>query len=537
MGKNTALAASIFQELLVLGVRELCVCPGARNAPWVALLSENPSLFQTYYFYEERSASFFALGCIRRTARPVAVVTTSGTAAGELLPATMEAYYAGMPLILLTADRPRYYRGQGTPQTAEQVGLFGIYVSHTFDLQGDERMHLRKPLEQPIHINVCFDEPLLDGRFSDFKKEESLSLQLGSKSLVTGEAGIAAFFGKVKNPLVIVGMLSPWERTPVARLLQDTLLPVFFEATSGLRESSLFPDSQLRFSDGLIEFAHHSDYPLDGILRIGGVPTLRLWRDLEGKYQNLPVLSLSRLCFSGLGRASFLATGSMDDLCGLVLDYFRKHHSFKPEIRNWISRDREIARKIQLLLEEEPSSEPGMVFALSQMVPQKSRVYLGNSLPIREWDLAADFQDQGMEVWASRGLNGIDGQVSTFLGFAHPEFENWALIGDLTALYDLSGPWILSQMKDIPISIVVINNGGGKIFSRLFSYPEFQNCHSLRFKSWAELWGINFESWARVPKTIDREKSTKQSRHWLIELVPDDQATQRFWSRVASLSL
>ena len=122
---NIPLTRQILQEIRRMGVSELCLCPGARNAPFIALLSSS-DLFRKYYWFEERSAAFFAMGRARALEAPAAVITTSGTAAGELLPAAMEAYYSGAPLVH-QRDRPRRFRGTGAPQSAEQVGLLGKY--------------------------------------------------------------------------------------------------------------------------------------------------------------------------------------------------------------------------------------------------------------------------------------------------------------------------------------------------------------------------------------------------------------------------
>lgn len=157
---NQSLAQGVLEQLTAVGVKELCVCPGARNAPFVTLL-DNTNHFNCYYWYEERSASFFALGKSKMQECPTAVITTSGTAAGELLPAAMEAYYSGIPLILVTADRPRRFRGTGSPQTAEQVGIFGVYVTYSQDLADEEICDLQSWNKvSPAHINVCFEEPL-----------------------------------------------------------------------------------------------------------------------------------------------------------------------------------------------------------------------------------------------------------------------------------------------------------------------------------------------------------------------------------------
>jgi 2-succinyl-5-enolpyruvyl-6-hydroxy-3-cyclohexene-1-carboxylate synthase len=146
---NIAVARSIIERVRGAGVIDFCVCGGSRNAPLIAVLASA----NVYSFVDERSAAFFALGRIKRDQKPVAVVTTSGTAAAELLPATIEAYYSGAALILITADRPARFRGTGAPQAIEQVGLFGVYAATDFD-RWDRRT--------PLHINVEFDEPLID---------------------------------------------------------------------------------------------------------------------------------------------------------------------------------------------------------------------------------------------------------------------------------------------------------------------------------------------------------------------------------------
>jgi 2-succinyl-5-enolpyruvyl-6-hydroxy-3-cyclohexene-1-carboxylate synthase len=145
---NLEVARRIIERVRSAGVLDFCVCGGSRNAPLLAVVTGN-----VYSFVDERSAAFFALGRIKRDGHPVAVITTSGTAAAELLPATVEAYYSGAPLVLITADRPARFRGTAAPQAIEQIGLFGLYAETDFD-----RWNRRIPL----HINVEFDEPLID---------------------------------------------------------------------------------------------------------------------------------------------------------------------------------------------------------------------------------------------------------------------------------------------------------------------------------------------------------------------------------------
>ena len=240
---------------------------------------------------------------------------------------------------------------------------------------------------------------------------------------------------------MIVGRLAPEERAPVERFLAAVGAPVYPEALSGLRASSALAPLILRVGDRLFE---RGDF--DGVLRLGGVPTHRLWRDLEDARANLPVLSLSSLPFSGLGRPS--AVLPLDQIgvprvqadascgrnpCSDPLEgtgYGDTNHSPAPVAPNFslIENDRRLYGGLVERLDDEPRSEPGLVRRLSQRIEPGAGVFLGNSLPIREWDLAAD-PSQPAELSASRGLNGIDGQLSTFLGGCRPDRPNWAVLG------------------------------------------------------------------------------------------------------------
>ena len=149
---NMSTARALLDEVRGAGVTTFCVCAGSRNSPLIAALSVMKDV-EVLSFVDERSAAFFAGGRSRRDDRPAAVVTTSGTAVAELMPAAVEAYYALVPLILITADRPSRYRGTGAPQCIDQEGIFGVYAATTM-----ERWNRRAPL----HLNVEFDEPLID---------------------------------------------------------------------------------------------------------------------------------------------------------------------------------------------------------------------------------------------------------------------------------------------------------------------------------------------------------------------------------------
>lgn len=153
---NDELAAKTIAMLEAAGVREWCFAAGMRNAPFVKIFDRRSDVG---LWPEERSMAFFALGRARRVG-PVAVVTTSGTAAAELLPAAMEGYYSGVPLVLVTADRPERMRMTGAPQTCVQPGLFGLYAPTVADLSVAAPDVAIVIPAHPIHLNIQFEEPL-----------------------------------------------------------------------------------------------------------------------------------------------------------------------------------------------------------------------------------------------------------------------------------------------------------------------------------------------------------------------------------------
>lgn len=438
------LAKRVLDALWKEGVREICLCAGSRNHDFVKLLQSEQ--FEVFHWFEERSAAFFALGKAKKERRPVAVVTTSGTAAGELMPAIMEAAFSCVPLIAVTADRPRRMRGTGAPQAAIQDNLYGKYTPSWYDLEGDEEIDLSRWRQvAPLHINVCLEDPIRGkppGERRSPRYEE--------------------FFTTVQKPVVIVSEVQSELREAVVEFLLKMNAPTYLEAISGLREDQRLSGIQWRSEEGFLEGC-------DGVLRIGTVPTAKCWRDLESRPE-LPVCVISHQPFTGIEGAE------------LVL-----HPIFMVEPGKYEMWKKEERKELEL----DPESEPGLIHELSKKIPSESFVYLGNSLPIREWNAYATYDIPHPNIGANRGLNGIDGQLSSFFGMLKEGVENWGIFGDLTTLYDLAAPWILPQISHYNVKIVVVNNGGGKIFSNLFPDKEFQNEHQIGFEHFAKMWGID----------------------------------------------
>ncbi len=509
MTSNAILAGAALGQLVGAGASDFVVCAGARNVPLVAslLARSRESGLRVWHHFDERTAAFFALGLAKRRRAPAAVVTTSGTAAAELLPAAVEAHYGGVPLVLVTADRPASYRGSGAPQAIEQAGIFGPYA---FALDASAPDGLARLAEwrgdAPLHVNLCFDEPKSEDRNGSWSPLPGPGN--GSGPPILPEA-IAAFCSDREGLLVLLGPLDESWRLEVERFLLSLGCSVWAEATSGLRERAAL-GNQIVVGDPALPRR---------VLRIGGVPSLRLWRDLE-EHREIPVLSVSPRPFAGLARDSEL----------LVADRFP---AIPLETRE--GRLGDPTPFDSTPFDAHPRSEPALVRELSRRIPSGALVYLGNSLPIREWNLAAVLDPPHPRCEASRGANGIDGQIATFLGRSEGESEAWGIFGDLTALYDLNAPALLPQLSPGRRRIVVVNNGGGRIFSRLPSMAGLspderriaENRHDRRFEAWAAMWGMDYRLWRTGEPFPETEAATL-----VIEAIPDEEETQAFWAAV-----
>ncbi len=296
---------------------------------------------------------------------------------------------------------------------------------------------------------------------------------------------------RFSKPLVIVGGLAAKHRERVRAFALRLGAPVYAEALSGLREDPSLP--LITAGERMIARGE-----FDSVIRIGNVPTLRYWRDLETL--DLPVAHYSDLPFAGLTRGEVHPIESLPRIDG-AFDF---------------DQDREMRARFESILDDEPQSELAMFRALSREIPHGARVYLGNSLPIREWDLAATREPRGLTIEANRGANGIDGQLSTFFGQCDPSRDNVCIVGDLTAIYDLNAPWIVPQLdRGVRFRIIIINNGGGRIFSRVPSLRALdeslreriiENVHDVRFDHWAAMWNLD-----------------------VTELRPDADASKRVW--------
>lgn len=508
-------AVELVKKCLQAGVGEYVVCAGARNAALLEALAraEKAGHARVWRHFEERSAGFFALGRTMETGAPCAVITTSGTAAAELLPAIVEAHYQARPLIAITADRPAEFRGTGAPQSIVQPGIFGEHAwqGNFSDWDG----------KRPLHINAEFEEAF------ELDAEDFSTVKVGEFVPVKDRldvAGLARWLRAehYKGIVVMVGGLEPDEREEVFHFCSDLGVPVVAEATSGLREA--LEGLSIHDADRVLKSS-----PPGKILRLGEVPSGRFWRDLE----TMPAVSVWSVCrngLPGLARESQVTRGPLDRVLPALGDI-----EFADDALDYLPGASGRATRINEILEVYPDSEPALLRTLSLYASVGGGVFLGNSMPIREWNLFAQWARPVPSVRANRGANGIDGQISTWLGWSADVSETWAIVGDLTALYDLAAPFVLDQIQCEGRVLCVINNGGGKIFERL---PRLQSM-SPRAAEWmtnpqnadlaglATLWGMDH---VRVRTVDDFDQFQSGEKTVLLEIIPDEAQTTAFWA-------
>jgi 2-succinyl-5-enolpyruvyl-6-hydroxy-3-cyclohexene-1-carboxylate synthase len=534
---NVALATATIQLCINSGVEHFVICAGARNAPFVKLLSASRAL-SVSYFYDERAAGFFALGRAKRDQRPVAVITTSGTAVAELMPSAVEAFYSGHPLVFITADRPKNFRGTGSPQSINQPLIFGEYAYPTLDLDQNSNCPQHWILwENNLHINTCFSEPLLDSEVKPLEPKKNNnydSIRVCTANTWWGEVA------QIKKPIFVISTLNAVEQKQVADVLSQSkaLQRIYVEATSGLQGQPLLTEKNVLSSQDLKQMRYAEDF--DSVIRIGGVPTIRFWRDLEMKFKHVPVISFSRLAFSGLGRRTN-GVFPLEQLPSLFRELPLSHevNGNDSALKNTSIGLRKKSTALDLV-KKYSRSEPALLSAyintLSAVENEKEssphqqkmsdEIFVGNSLPIRELDLFTHQLGRNIAVTANRGANGIDGLISTAQGLSSSTKNMHVILGDLSALYDLNA---LSQQRcceAASFKVVVINNQGGKIFKRMFQDVHFENKHDWRFKSWAEMFDFEYIS---VKSAEDLVAISPTSKKYIIELLPDSDETDLFW--------
>jgi 2-succinyl-5-enolpyruvyl-6-hydroxy-3-cyclohexene-1-carboxylate synthase len=471
---STALARVLVDELVRCGVREAVLAPGSRSAPLAFALhdADAEGRLRLHVRIDERSAGFLALGLAKVSRQPVPVVTTSGTAAANLLPAVLEASESGIPLLVLTADRPPELRGVGANQTVDQIKLYGDAVRFFHEVGTPERRvgqnaywrslvcralahagGLRGHAVGPVHLNLALREPLvpdgegdpwpesLDGRATGRWTSTPLPPPLsGNGNSNPGEA------------LLIVGDAAPDVGDRAVLKAEAFGWPVVSEPSGNARHGP----NAIRFGHLLVarpDLKPRQVYVVGRPTLTRGVQAL-----LKDPDVRVDVVSPS----AGWADASSSAWSVLADLPD-KLGHDQPSTAF---LDRWKAADRALLEELDLTAWTGPS----VASALHAALPQNSLLVAGSSLAVRDLQHAAP--RDGVTVIANRGASGIDGTVSTAMGAALAWQRDgggaaFALMGDLTFLHDSNGLLLGPDEPSPRLTIVVVNNDGGGIFAGL----------------------------------------------------------------------
>jgi 2-succinyl-5-enolpyruvyl-6-hydroxy-3-cyclohexene-1-carboxylate synthase len=525
--RNTALASALVEELARGGIRRAFLSPGSRSSP-VALALDAEAAIELTVVLDERAAGFAALGAALSSGLPTLLACTSGSAAANYLPAVVEAEQAGVPIVVLTSDRPPELRGIGAGQTIDQIGLYGKAVRWFCELGTHEAddaglLHMRASAcraigeatmgRGPVHVNASWRDPLgPEARPGDVVAVDPLALdgRSGGRPLtvpITGRepAGelidaLADALAGAERPLIVAGrQTSPSLPPAIAALADAARIPVLAEPTSGLR----FGPHGQRAIDAYDLIAREQPERLRPglVLRFGDMPTskpLRAW--LEAGDADSIVIDPPGRWNEPTRRAGAFVRANPVTIAAALAE--RATPGEDAWIGAWAEANRLAGDAIDAVLEEESAlSEPAIHRLLARSFAAGDQVLLASSMPIRDAEAFMARSEADVRLFSNRGANGIDGLVSTACGLAvGREAPTWMVIGDLGLAHDLGG-LALTGLAAAPLRIVVIDNGGGGIFDflpqagqvppeafgRLFTTPS-----ALDLERVADLFGLPF---------------------------------------------
>lgn len=514
--------SAFFDELYRMGVRDFVVSPGSRSTP-LAMVAYEMSRREEYegvrlfVDVDERGAAFFALGLGKAKGRPACAICTSGTACANYYPAVLEAESSRVPLVLLTGDRPPRLQALGAPQTCNQEKLFGDHVRLFLQMplpSADRpslafaRQAAREAFAQavgaagacaggPVHLNFPFEEPLkpaLDhpdlfvlerSRWCGAPEDAGLSpigacVRAGGRLTDEAAATIEALLAE--NTAVIMAgegsIETPEDAEALMRLAAQRSIPVLADPLSNLRQR--IDELLIDHYDNIFGKPGLADFDL--VVRFGRYPVSKRAAQYVQRHRPLQIVvdqletrdfNAGTDLFVRMAPRDFVRdlNAAADRAGGQVL----KEHGQERLAQAWARRNEEERARVGAVREVEAGFEGAYVSALLDELPDRSLLFAANSMSIRAVDT---FCDKGarFDILGNRGLNGIDGTLSTALGAAQAYRQATLLIGDLSLLHDVSAFALNAELMRVhreagelapSFVIVLLNNHGGGIFDML----------------------------------------------------------------------
>ncbi|MGG4042395.1 2-succinyl-5-enolpyruvyl-6-hydroxy-3-cyclohexene-1-carboxylic-acid synthase [Bacillus smithii] len=535
----TLYLSHFIDELTKAGVRHVVVSPGSRSTPMAMLMAEHPDL-HLYLHIDERSAGFFALGMAKALRKPIALLCTSGTAAANYYPAVIEANYARIPLIVLTADRPHELREVGAPQAIDQNHLYGRHVKWFVDMAlpetGDTMLRYARsnaarsvytasqaPMG-PVHLNFPFREPLIPDYEHAYESitqaGQTVQLQNVARELPEEELeGLAHELAQYERGIIVCGALdSTGFSEQVVKLSKALGFPVLADPLSQLRSG---PFLSKEIIDSYDSFLRNQTVrrllAADVIIRFGAMPVSKALTFFlqENRDAEQWVVDGGGLWRDPSYSATRMIACEETSFCRKLSEKVRRNHHSR-WIEKWIAVNEKTKEWMRTVNDVEFLDEGKLFYQLHYALPEGATLFVGNSMPIRDVDSFFFKNSKQIEIMANRGANGIDGVVSTAMGasvFRQPLF---LVIGDLSLFHDMNG-LLAAKLHRLNVNIIIVNNNGGGIFSYLpqAEHPKhfeelFGTPIDLDYSLAAEMYGGDYQkisNWDEFQESVQKAVS------------------------------
>ena len=520
--------ATLVDEWVRLGVAHAVVSPGSRSTPMAIALASN-SKIALHVFHDERSASFAALGIGLQSGTPAVLLCTSGTAAAQFFAAVIEANYAHVPLLVCTADRPPELQGVGAPQTINQTNLYGTFVRKFIDvgLADDAKSSKWRTIARdafsatvgvnrgPCHVNLPFREPLVGVAGSLPVADSHSPVRMSADVATASERKKLSLALRAERGIIIAGNGIDQPRF-ILELAAKLKWPVVADPRSNCRVAPESSHGAMVSSCADVVLRHQpsaESLKPTVVLRIGDPPVSKVvnqWLAQCGAEQ-IAVTQQPSL----VDPDKVVTTHIVGSFNELFMEMSRGADSRSET--EWIGAWKRCEKNARTALDEELSkqtqlTEPLCAVTVSEAIAAGTNLVVSSSMPVRDLEWFAPPRD-GVRVFSNRGVNGIDGVVSTAVGVALSSKSPTALlIGDIAMLHDSNGLLNLIR-RDAQLKIIVIDNEGGGIFSflpqaqamegdqfeQLFGTP-----HSVDFAALAKTHGIAF-TWVATEGELRRE--------------------------------
>ncbi|WP_186576437.1 2-succinyl-5-enolpyruvyl-6-hydroxy-3-cyclohexene-1-carboxylic-acid synthase [Aquibacillus kalidii] len=488
--KLTRYVANFVDELFRSGLSNVVISPGSRSTPLALTFAEHPDITH-WVNMDERSAAFFALGMAKQSKQPVALICTSGTAAANYYPAIVEAHYDRVPLVVLTADRPHELRDVGAPQAIEQIKMYGDYVKWFHEMALPEATdfmlkYVRGKASRavhnavhgnpgPVHLNFPFREPLvpvftLDNLWGDVYQNRAFhSNYIGKRSLENVQLDeIISALRNYKRGLIVCG---PQNDAGLAKgivaLAEAYDLPILADPLSQLRAGKHSKANIIECYDSILKSKQVRELlEPEFIIRFGAMPISKPFLLLlkENEHVKQIIIDDEEGHREPTGSSAQFVYADPSKLCEQLVEYKMNFDLDWKEM--WIGLNKSTSKLLSKDESDQELSEGGTVRYISEAIPNDTTLYVGNSMPVRDLDTFFLVNTKQITVLGNRGANGIDGITSSALGAAALGKRVTLLIGDLSFFHDFNALLIAKQYH-INLTVVLVNNNGGGIFSFL----------------------------------------------------------------------